>query len=767
MSNSSSTTTSSRTPTGLTTPQVAAAAQELDLTNCDREPIHIPGRVQSHGVLVELEEPGHRVRHVSANCQELLGVSAEGLLGQTLDRAFDADDVSTLIERLAREGMEGNPLYLHTLVARHAERPFHAIAHRYGGRLFAEFEPATRGQDVSFHNLYTMLRASTARLNATATVQDLCQAAAEEVRRLTGFDRVMIYQFDADWNGRVVAEDRAASARSYLDQHFPASDIPRQARELYVLNRVRLIADVASTPAELLPRNGPPVDLTFAVLRSVSPIHIQYLQNMDVGASMSVSIVRDDKLWGLIACHHPTALKLPYEVRTACDHLGQIVALKLSATADRQDAEHRIRLKSIQTKLLAHMAAHEQFVDGLVSHPEDTLAIAGASGAAVCVDGVFRLLGQTPTEPEVKRLIDWLGERPGPEGPVYVTDSLASEYPPAEAFRESASGVLAVSLPRFRKSYVAWFRPERVLTVTWAGDPRKPVEPASGQLNPRKSFEAWKEQVHLRSLPWSAAEVSAVTELRDAIVGIILKKAEELQTLNDELHRTNRELEAFSYSVSHDLRAPFRHIVGFGDLLRKRLADKADETTKRYVQTIMDAGQFAGSLVDSLLAFSQMGRSSLRPTSVRTGALVRELRDELVQQGQAGPAIEWVIADDLPNVHADGMMLRLALQNLMSNAVKYSRTRQKPRIEIGSRVENNEATFWVRDNGVGFDPTYAHKLFGVFQRLHRPEEFEGTGIGLANVRRIVERHGGRAWAEGQVDAGATFWFTLPLTMREA
>ncbi|MEK6304128.1 MAG: PAS domain S-box protein [Acidobacteriota bacterium] len=245
----------------------------------------------------------------------------------------------------------------------------------------------------------------------------------------------------------------------------------------------------------------------------------------------------------------------------------------------------------------------------------------------------------------------------------------------------------------------------------------------------------------------------------------------EIRSLNSTLKRhadhlatANRELEAFSYSVSHDLRAPLRHIHGFADLLQKHSATSLDEIGRHYVKTISDSAKQMGRLIDDLLTFSHMSRSDVRTTAVNLSHLAREVIQEL-EEGTGRQNIVWQL-DPLPDVEGDAAMLRLVWVNLLSNAVKYTGTRSEARIEIGSKAHQEEIVFFVRDNGVGFDMQYADKLFGVFQRLHRSDEFEGTGIGLANVQRIIHRHGGRTWGEGVVDGGATFYFTLPRTKGE-
>ena len=740
------------------------AEPRIDLTACDREPIHIVGSVQPHGFLLVLEPPSLTVVQASANAP------AEAAVGTSLDAVFP--HLAAIVRRhLDEPGAQTGASYLRTvtLTSDAARLTYEVAAHRVDGLVVLELEEVdAAAADLGLDVLTPRLRSFVERLHAAHDIAELCHLVAQDIRAVTGLDRALVYRFDRDWHGTVLAEDGNGALPSYLDLRFPASDIPAQARELYRRNRMRIIPDAGYAPVPILPAatpSGKPLDLSQSVLRSVSPVHVEYMRNMGTMASMSVSILIDGALWGLISCHNAAPKRVPLHARNACDVLAQIFALQLSARERGAQAEQRLALGQVQARLLGFMAEEDSFVDGLLKHPDDVLALVNASGAAVVTADRCRLMGATPEERDVRAMYDWLSAR-GDTDDVFVSESLSEAIPGAASYADHASGLLAISVSKKYASYILWFRPEVVRTVKWGGNPVKPAvpDPAGGpdRLHPRKSFEIWKETVQGRSLPWSIPEVEAAKDLRASVLGIVLRRAEELAAMCEELQRSNKELEAFSYSVSHDLRAPFRHIVGYSNLLKTREGANLSEKGRHYVDTIIEAAFSAGTLVDNLLSFSQMGRNALKKVTGDMNALVEEVRRKVLRDVPADRAVRWEI-EPLGRAYADPVMLRLVIENLLSNAVKYTRGKPEAVIAVGRLPpKDGEAVFFVRDNGAGFDMAYVDKLFGVFQRLHRVEDFEGTGIGLANVRRIVERHGGRTWAEGHLGRGATFYFTLPL-----
>ncbi|CAG8865634.1 Phytochrome-like protein cph1 [Pseudomonas fluorescens] len=741
----------------------AETALEHAIERCAQEPIHIPGSIQPHGFLLVLDESELTILQASENAEQWLGVPATALAGSSFAALIAEDfDLREHLQQLPLD--EVFPFHIgdtRLRVGPLAGRSLTVLVHRHDQVLIAEFEPTQDkpGSGV-YGNFYPTVRGFVRGLHQADCLTELLQRSVEELKRLTGFGRVKAYRFDAEGNGLVLAEVADPGYPRYLGQCFPAADIPRQARELYRINRIRVIEDANYQPSPVLPAlnplTGQTLDMSFASLRSVSPLHLQYMRNMGTLASMSLSIVVDGKLWGLISCHHDQPRRVSFQTRTACELLGNMLSLQIESRESHASTHQLLQLRQRIVRMLSSMADHDSVGDGLLALPQVLLDFAGASGAAIISAERCDLIGDTPPESRVNALVHWLAQR-GDES-VFHTDNVRRDIDELPELAENTAGVLAVAISQIHSHYLVWFRPEQARTVAWAGKPEKAIGPL-GTLNPRHSFERWQEEVRDFSEPWDPLIVEAVVELRTAVLGIVLRKAEELAQLAGELRRSNKELEAFSYSVSHDLRAPLRHIAGYTELLTEIEGQSLSERGRRFLGHINEAARFAGTLVDNLLNFSQMGRSALRMSDVDLNALVESIRAELTPD-YSGRDIVWEVGA-LPKVIGDPAFINMALVNLISNAIKYTRGRTPARIEIGARQSEAEVEIYIRDNGVGFDMAYANKLFGVFQRLHRMEDFEGTGIGLASVRRIIERHDGRIWAEGQVNEGATFHFALP------
>lgn len=751
------------------------------LSTCHTEPIRIPGSIQPHGMLLCLTREMH-LAQFSENVPQLLDRAVETLLGRPLANVLGDAAANALQRELAATSLRRQPSYLTTVLV--AGRTFDVLAHDNDGLTLLEFEPTDRPGAADFRHLAPLLGDFLLKMNEVAGVEAMSDLAAREIAAVTGYGRVLVYRFDEDGHGRVLAECRQEGYQSFLEQRFPASDIPAQARELYALNRIRLIHDANYTPARLLPQDHPltgrPNDLSYAALRSVSPVHLQYMRNMGTLASMSISLMVNGKLWGLISCHNAQPRHVPYEQRSACEQLAQVLALRIESREQAEDYNFRLDVRRSMINVVAGLTQGADFIDNMRSVFPELLRFARASGAAILVDDRIACYGDTPTTEQIQELVNWLDHNE--HGDMFHTEHLSHLYPSAVEFTRNASGLLAMPISRIHKHYLLWFRPEQVHTVLWAGNPHAKAAPTGtanlssieaanvsglatqpAVLTPRTSFDTWRETVHGTSTRWHAAELELALEFRTALLGIALERAEEMAALAEELGRANKELEAFSYSVSHDLRAPLRHIVGFSDLLMESGGNEDVERRLRFLGNIKDAARLAGKLVDDLLSFSQMGRAALHPVPVDLRRLVQTCIDKLALE-IGSRKIEWHV-ENLPRVQADPAFLQLALYNLLSNAVKFTSEQPTAIIRVSgtesAEAENGLVQIDISDNGVGFNMAYVHKLFGVFQRLHRLEDFSGTGIGLANVRRIIERHGGKAWASSAPSKGATFSFSLP------
>ncbi|HEY9301562.1 MAG TPA: GAF domain-containing protein, partial [Phormidium sp.] len=371
----------------------------INITSLKEAPIHNASKIQPHGIIFVLAEPELTILQVSSNISTVFGISPENMLQKKLEEVLDPFQVDRIKAGLLEENLDFiNPIKIWARRKGDEYLVFDGIFHRNAdGFLILELEPAISQENIPFLSFYHLARASINQLEKTSTLGDFCQIIVKEVRKVTGFDRVMLYKFDDDGHGSVLAEEKLESMEPYLGLHFPESDIPKPARKLFTSNWIRLIPDATSQSAELFPILNPvnqrPLDLTNSILRSASPCHIQYLHNMGVGASLTISLMKDQKLWGLIACHHQSPKYVSYELRKACEFLGRVIFSEISTREETEDYDYRMKLTYIQSALVEYMSQEENFIDGLVKHQPNLLELANAKGAAVCFGGDCTMVG--------------------------------------------------------------------------------------------------------------------------------------------------------------------------------------------------------------------------------------------------------------------------------------------------------------------------------------------------------------------------------------
>ena len=634
----------------MTNDSMISPDDDVDLTSCDREPIHLLGAVQSFGFLIAVSTDWI-VSRVSENAADTLGIATETLLGSSLDAVFDRDVIHRL--RGLSQGLRGPDSVERTfgvpLVS--GQGNFDIAMHQSGHLIVIEAEPSERDETRAAAAVKTMI----GRLQATAGIDGLLREAARQVRLLTGFDRVMVYQFDRDGAGEVVAEVVAGGLDRYLGLKYPASDIPRQARALYLRNALRLIWDTTEPGSRIVPPRDPagaPLDLSLSVLRAVSPIHLEYLTNMGVRASLSISIIVNGKLWGLFACHHMEPRRISLERRTAAELFGQVFSYLLESR-QRDDAEsYRDKAQLLHDGLMRAVAANGSTVDAILSQIDQLSDLVMADGVGVWIDGQVELHGKTPSMEEFTSLVRHLNQAPA--GKIYATEQLSAFHPPAADYSDRVAGALAIPISRLPRDYLVFFRREFARSVTWAGNPDKPVSvgPNGTRLTPRKSFAAWQDTVRGQSIPWKSTEISIAESLRVTLLEVILR-------MKDESDRDRQSAQDRQELLIAELNHRVRNILG---LIRGLVTQSQSRAG-----TVEDFATVIGGRIQALArAHDQVTTNNWGPGSlselIRLEA-VAYLNDQVTRMRASGPAI-------LLEPQAFST-LALVLHELVTNAAKY------------------------------------------------------------------------------------------------
>lgn len=761
---------------------------EIDLTNCEDEPIRVPGLIQPHGALIAAGAADGVISHASENLAEFLGVGPMEAIGRRLS---DLVGEAALLPGATDVGVpeDGSPpTYIFTALPGPAGAGCDAIVHRAGRRIVLEFEPARGRSEGTAGELHHLTRAAVAALRRAPSLAAMYDECARRVREISGFDRVMVYRFDDEWNGAVAAESRRDDLEPFLGLHYPASDIPAQARELYARNWLRFIPDRDYAPRAILPPCGPssaaPLDLGRSVLRSVSPIHLQYLRNMGVGASMSISLLEGDRLWGLIACHHYSPRYVPYDVRTTCEMLAQVMSMQLVAREGQERSGYGERMQSIRAGLAARVARTEDVAVALTEPSSALMEFLDATGAAVVVGGEVGRVGLTPGEDEILEVCNRLADRG--VGELFATDRLGAELG-LEAVGTVAAGLLTVTIAADGRDRVMWFRPEQVREVNWAGDPAKSVAKSEGaaRLSPRGSFALWKQVVRGRCRPWSPGEIAAALDFRKDAAEMLAARVGELAGRNrmllrhglekeemlageraarSEAERLNRMKDEFVATLSHELRTPLAAILGWVHLLRRGgegpSIDAACDVIERNARAQV-------AMIEDLLDVSRIASGKLRldvqPTSL-AGAVGAAIEVVTPTAMAKGVRIERIISPgEDSQITGDPTRLQQIFWNLLTNAVKF--TPRGGRVQVVVERVDSHVEVIVADSGQGISPEFLPHVFDRFRQQDAASNrtHGGLGLGLSIVRNLVELHGGTIYARSEGEGkGAEFVVALPL-----
>jgi chemotaxis family two-component system sensor kinase Cph1 len=728
----------------------------VDLSNCDKEPIHIPGRVQSHGFLIAIDKTSLTVSYISENISQYLAVNAADLLEQPIDRFESLTGTNTKIRQLLElgevqqsfESINPYPLQLNN-------SSYYLIVSSSGSNYLLELEPVTLQYDIQ-----NQIGRSVSEILAGKELKSLLDNTARQIKNIIDYDRIMVYKFLEDGHGEVVAEVKNEDLEPFFGLHYPATDIPKQARELYKLNYTRIIADVNTTDAPVITLNGDreALDLTHSVLRGVSPMHIQYLKNMGVASSFSISLIAHGELWGLIACHNYSPKFIDYKAREAAKMIGKIVSSALEYREDVEQNDKSHAYTEAMNLLSLHLTRDETIVSALTAQQFTLMDITSASGVAILFENKITTIGETPDDEQLTALFAWLNTTM--DDAIYYTHRLPEVYNPAKDYKTVGSGIIASVISKELDEMIVWFKPEQIASVNWAGNPEKPAElSADGLLNlsPRNSFQIFTQLVENTALKWTKTEISNVMKIREKIMNAINKKAGEIRLLNERLKRAYDELDTFSYTISHDLRTPLTSIKSYTELVlvsNKSLDDKG----RMLLGRVIAGADKMNFLINEILKLARVGRTELEIEEIDLDRMIRDIAQEVT--ASLNVAHVKVTFGELPSISGSATLIAQVFTNLISNAVKYSSGEANPAVHIKGSVVDEEIIYEISDNGIGIDVDHHEKVFELFKRMNNVKEIEGTGVGLAIVKRIIEKHNARIWFESELKVGTVFYIAF-------
>ena len=626
------------------------ASFAVDINNCDREPIHVPGTIQPFGFLIAVTADW-LVSRVSANCEKFIGLAPEQMLGKPINDIFSADAIHSLRNRITLLRGPDAVERIFSLVLIDGIKPFDIAVHFSGSLVVIEAEPAFADEMEAT----SMVRSMVSRLAQTDSMAAFLRDGARQVRALTGFDRVMVYRFADGGDGEVVAEALRSGIDSFFGLHYPASDIPTQARALYLRNIFRVIADVKAAPVPIIPTldpSGAALDMSLSLLRAVSPIHIEYLGNMGVGASLSISIIVEGRLWGLFACHHYGPRLPTFAQRSAAELFGQIFSMMLESRERAETAEYEGKARQVADRLMSAVAQDHDLLSNARWLGDVIFDTVPADGVGVYIDGEMTLAGLTPDRSAFTAIVSMLNRAAASQ--VFATDCLSGIMPEAAAYADRAAGLLAIPLSRRPRDYVVLFRAEQMRSVRWAGNQEKHIEygPNGPRLSPRKSFEEWSQLVKGTSVPFTPAELRVAEALRTALLEVVLRLSD---SANEERQKAHEKQELLIAELNHRV----RNILS---LIRGLLSQTRDNA--RSVDEFIDKLE---SRVHALArAHDQITADRWAPArlqdliDVEAGAYLGEKRDRVRQTG--------------PNVlltPSAFTVLALVIHEMLTNAAKY------------------------------------------------------------------------------------------------
>jgi light-regulated signal transduction histidine kinase (bacteriophytochrome) len=736
----------------------------VTLTNCDQEPIHIPGKIQPHGFLIGLTAEW-KIDFCTDNISSFVDVVHTQALGKTFAAVFGTKAKNQIFDYINEDKIQDAfPLEIEL-----DGKLFQISIHKSYDIYVLEAEPQFDKEKLA--DVYTQTIQFVTQMNNTKSLKDLCALVAQGTREITGYDRVMIYRFDEQYNGEVFAENCREDLEPFLGLHYPHTDIPVQARELYIKNQLRLIVDIDYEPVPIFTvddQENKNLDLSLSVLRSTSPIHVEYLKNMGVGATLTISLIHRDRLWGLIACHHYSKKNISPEIRLAAKLQGQFITSQIDI---RQSNDENINARK-SSEALEYLTALElplveDTLKTIVKTPE-LLQICNAAGVVIVFRDKIYKNGLAPSDEQINTLITSINEVKINQ--LFSTNKISDHFPQLEKC-SNFTGI--IYHPLGSSDFIIWSRPETISEINWGGDPEKSIIKDRTGLHPRNSFNIWKQIVKDQSSNWKQFEINTATQyahaLHNNLMMIMLTEEEEKYRNQSEILReTNLELENINWISTHDLQEPLRKIQMITSKMMSDLNGEPENPFSNSLQRVSKSASRMRILLEDILKYTRI--KNTKETLVKTdlNLVLETTLDEMKEVIAENNAV--IIFEKLPSVHAIGFLMRQLFSNIIQNSLKYASPERVPTIKITASQEPviikdlfNVYCYWVRfsDNGIGFEQQYAESIFKIFTRLHTQQEYSGSGVGLALCKKIMQTVGGTIYADGKPGEGTIITIYFP------
>ncbi|TDX83282.1 ATP-binding protein [Epilithonimonas xixisoli] len=713
--------------------------------NCDQEHIHIIGEVQEYGFLIGTK--GSEIAFYSENVLSLFSLKPKSVLGEKIEVLFDQLKLDINWENFSHN---------QELAIQHINfngEEYTLSIHSNNGFTLYEIEKVFPHHKINkeYQAVQNILRKS--------NDENIWKILLKEIQEIIDFDRAMIYQFLYDGSGEVIEESVKPGLESYLHLHYPESDIPAQARALYLKNTVRITSHVSGKTYPIVGVEKDSIDLTYSVTRSSSPVHRQYLKNAGVESSFSTSIIVNGQLWGLVACQNAAPKHLDLQSRLLVETLTRTSANTFSSYKALETLEEYQRVNLHNIELRQNLLNEENFAKALQNNIQDVMNTCNADGMIIKINNEILTAGNVPNHSDIENIIHWSKENnQNFEENIFISNTFCKDIDKELENPETVCGIIISVLGNNSSDMLIWLRKEQGQKIKWAGKPEKGIisEIKNGveiiKFSPRKSFEVWKEYVKGTSLPWKIKEIESAKWLTSIILKASHTKSSQIIDLNNQLNELNQELDSFSYTISHDLNTPLT-VIKLNAQLMKRII-KPEDNTNKYLDNIVNQVDTMSDMIKNVLELSKIKKSEIELKKIEVDLLINKLAEDSKVSFDA-PHTE-IIIENTPEVLGDPTMVYQVFGNVIGNAIKYSSKSSNPTVKIIGEVFNNEVTYKITDNGIGIDKKDADKMFKIFSRMSNAKAFNGNGVGLNIVQHLMEKMGGAISYESESGVGTTF-----------